>query len=30
MEKDETIKLLESGIAKGLKKFAELEAKHHK
>ncbi|CAD8132606.1 unnamed protein product [Paramecium octaurelia] len=29
-EKDETIKLLEAGIAKGVKKIAEIEANHHK
>ncbi|CAD8135017.1 unnamed protein product [Paramecium pentaurelia] len=29
-EKDETIQLLEAGIAKGVKKIAEIEANHHK
>ncbi|CAK85512.1 unnamed protein product (macronuclear) [Paramecium tetraurelia] len=29
-EKDETIKLLETGIAKGVKKIAEIEANHQK
>ncbi|CAD8138739.1 unnamed protein product [Paramecium octaurelia] len=29
-EKDETIKLLETGIAKGIKKIAEIEANHQK